>query len=137
MQNGERAYDAVKKLMRFVGQDAAIKYGGGGVYANLFGAHPPFQIDGNFGGGAGISEMLLQSHQGYIELLPALPKEWQTGAVKGFVARGNFVLDYAWEKGQLKKVKLLSRKGGTCKVKYKDQVKTLRTQVGKSYELKF
>ncbi|MGJ1483228.1 glycoside hydrolase family 95 protein [Sphingobacterium multivorum] len=137
MQNAERACDAVKKLMRFVGQDAAIKYGGGGVYANLFGAHPPFQIDGNFGGGAGISEMLLQSHQDYIELLPALPEEWQTGAVKGFVARGNFVLNYSWDKGQLKELKLLSRKGGICEVKYKDQVKTLHTKAGKSYELTF
>lgn len=81
--------------------------------------------------------MLLQSHQGYIELLPALPDEWQTGAVKGLVARGNFVLDFAWDNGVLKQVKLLSRKGGFCKVKYKDQMNTLQTQEGKSYELKF
>ncbi|WP_410528288.1 glycoside hydrolase family 95-like protein [Sphingobacterium sp. CZ-UAM] len=81
--------------------------------------------------------MLLQSHQGYIELLPALSEEWKIGAVKGFVARGNFVLDFTWDKGQLKEVKLFARKGGTCKLKYKDQVKTVRTQVGKSYVLKF
>jgi alpha-L-fucosidase 2 len=137
MQNAERAYDAVKKLMRFVGKEATVKYGGGGVYANLFGAHPPFQIDGNFGGGAGIAEMLLQSHQGYIELLPALPIEWPIGNIKGFVARGNFVIDMNWKGGKLIGAKVLSRNGGDCKIKYKDGFKDLKTVAGKNYEVKF
>jgi len=137
MQNAERAYDAVKKLMRFVGKDAAIKYGGGGIYANLFGAHPPFQIDGNFGGGAGIAEMLLQSHQGYIELLPALPVEWKTGAVKGFVARGNFVVNMTWKDGKLTSANILSRKGGNCKLMYNGKLKQMNTVANKSYVVKF
>lgn len=137
MQNGERAYDAVKKLMRFVGKDATVKYGGGGIYANLFGAHPPFQIDGNFGGGAGISEMLLQSHQGYIELLPALPVEWKTGSVKGFVTRGNFIVDMNWNDGKLIGAKILAPKGGICKIKYNGKFKEINTLAGKSYEVKF
>lgn len=137
MQNGERAYDAVKKLMRFVGKDAAIKMGGGGVYANLFGAHPPFQIDGNFGGGAGIAEMLLQSHQGYIELLPALPAEWKSGSVKGFVARGGFVVDMNWKEGKLTSAKVYSRVGGACELKYAGQRRKLDTKAGQSYALNF
>jgi len=137
MQNGERAYDAVKKLMRFVGKDAAIKYGGGGVYANLFGAHPPFQIDGNFGGGAGIAEMLLQSHQGYIALLPALPVEWPEGEIKGMVTRGGFVVDMNWKNGKLITAKIYARNGGLCKIKYNDSLKSLETTAGKSYDVKF
>lgn len=135
LQNGERAYDAIKKLMRFVGKDATIKMGGGGVYANLFGAHPPFQIDGNFGGAAGISEMLLQSHQGYIELLPALPDEWKEGEVKGLVARGGFTVDIKWKDGKITSAKMLSRHGGPIKVKYKDSIKEIPTQKGKTYSL--
>ncbi|WP_225872675.1 glycoside hydrolase family 95 protein [Pedobacter frigoris] len=137
MQNGERAYDAVKKLMRFVGKDAAIKMGGGGVYTNLFGAHPPFQIDGNFGGGAGIAEMLLQSHQGYVELLPALPVEWQSGSIKGFVTRGGFVVDMDWKAGKLISAKVYSRNGGTCEVKYAGQLKKLDTKAKRSYDINF
>jgi alpha-L-fucosidase 2 len=137
MQNGERAYDAVKKLMRFVGKDATVKYGGGGIYANLFGAHPPFQIDGNFGGGAGIAEMLLQSHQGYIELLPALPVEWPEGEVKGMVTRGGFVVDMRWKNGEIITAKIYARNGGSCKIKYRDSLKSLETSAGKSYEVKF
>lgn len=135
LQNAERAYDAVKKLMRYVGKDAAVKYGGGGVYTNLFGAHPPFQIDGNFGGGAAIAEMLLQSHQGYIELLPALPDEWRKGKVKGLVARGGFEIEIEWENKKLIRAKLISKKGGDCTVRYGNQKLLLRTAPGKNYML--
>lgn len=137
LQNGERAYDAVKKMLRYVGKDAQIKMGGGGVYSNLFGAHPPFQIDGNFGGGAGISEMLLQSHQGYIELLPALPVEWAEGEIKGLVARGGFVVDMKWKNGKLISAKVTSPIGGDCKIKYGSKTKELKTGAGKSYDLQF
>lgn len=135
MQNGERAYDAIKKMLRFVGKEAIMSTGGGGVYANLFGAHPPFQIDANFGGGAGISEMLLQSHQGYIELLPALPDEWKNGELRGVVARGGFVVDMIWKEGVITRAKIKSRIGGVCKVKYKKKIIEIQTLAGKEYKL--
>lgn len=91
-----------------------------GILNNLWDTHAPFQIDGNFGYTSGVTEMLMQSHLGYIELLPALPDVWQNGSVDGLVARGNFVMDLEWENGSAKQATFTSRDGGVCTVKYDD-----------------
>lgn len=106
---------------------------GGGVYRNLFDAHPPFQIDGNFGGAAGMAEMLVQSHAGYIELLPALPAALPDGTVKGLCARGGFEINMQWKAGALQEASILSKAGGGCIVKYKGKTIKLNTQKGKRY----
>ena len=106
-----------------------------GTLDNLWDTHPPFQIDGNFGGTAGVTEMLLQSHAGFIHLLPSLPDAWSEGSVSGLEARGNFCLDLTWANGQLTEALLTSRKGGRCILRYGDQELTLQTRPGKSYRI--
>ena len=100
---------------------------------NLFDTHPPFQIDGNFGGTAGITEMLLQSHNGIINILPALPDKWESGSIKGIKARGNFELNISWENHELTRLEMTAIKGGTASIKYKDYSISIETIPGETY----
>lgn len=103
---------------------------------NLFGQHPPFQMDANFGTTAGIAEMLIQSHNGTIYLLPALPEEWPTREVKGLRPRGGYVVDIKWSNGKLVSAQILAKNGGEVTVKYGPKAKQLSLKPGKCIQFK-
>ena len=104
---------------------------GGGTYPNLFDAHPPFQIDGNFGGTAGVCEMLIQSQTNYLELLPALPDQWRKGSVSGLCARGGIEVNMSWEDGKVKTASFLSKKDGKVTIHYNGTSKNIKLKAGK------
>jgi alpha-L-fucosidase 2 len=105
------------------------------TYPNMFDAHPPFQIDGNFGGANGMMEMLLQSVNGEIELLPALPRAWRTGSVRGLRARGGFEVDIAWRDGELLSAQVRGLPGGVAKIRYREKLRDVGVAQGRRVNL--
>lgn len=137
------AYHIYQKLLNFIspddykGDDARR---GGGTYPNLLDAHSPFQIDGNFGGTAGVAEMLLQSSfvdgKSLITLLPALPAEWKDGAIRGLCARGGFVVDMEWSNGKVVSATITARNGTATTVTYNGKKKSISLKKGNSITLR-
>ncbi len=154
--DGNRAYKMLRELMRYVDPDGykgEFKLTGGGTYPNLFDAHPPFQIDGNFGGAAAFAEMLLQSSASEIRLLPALPVAWDEGSVSGLKARGNFEISMHWKENRLLSASVKSNAGGKTSIIYNRKFSIhnieaekdiqgfykleIDTEKGKIYDIKF
>ena len=138
--DGDHAYLILNNLIvPSLNTDNVDMAEGGGLYANLFDAHPPFQIDGNFGATSGITEMLLQSHlrdqngDYYLDILPALPTKFANGKISGLVAKGGFEVNIEWENNVLKKLQVVSKIGNSLNVRYKGEVVSLKTAKGKKY----
>lgn len=138
LHDSKNAYHIYRKLLRYVspdgyqGKDARR---GGGTYPNLLDAHSPFQIDGNFGGCAGVVEMLMQSTADEIILLPALPAQWKDGSVKGICARGGFVVDMAWKDGKVVSLAVFSRKGGKTRISFNGKRNSISLKAGEKKQL--
>lgn len=125
LQDGEKAYENLMGLLRK------------STLTNLFDTHPPFQIDGNFGGTAGIAEMLIQSHNSLIRLLPAIPEAWKTGEVEGLCARGGFVISMKWDQGKIQNTKIYSARGGKCRLEYNGEQQEISLKAGEEKTISF
>lgn len=138
--DGNRAYKMYRELLRYVdpdGKKTEKPRRGGGTYPNLFDAHPPFQIDGNFGGAAAVAEMLVQSNENEIRLLPALPDSWETGNVKGICARGGFEIEMSWSNKKLDKTLISSKIGGKTTLIFGDKKQDITLKKGETLEIKW
>jgi alpha-L-fucosidase 2 len=152
LRDGNHAYHLIRQLLQYTESDKIEMHNGGGTYPNFFDAHPPFQIDGNFAGCAGMAEMLLQSHEEFIDILPALPAAWPNGNISGLCARGGFEVAMQWQKGRLQSGQIKSLAGQTCLVKchqpiqvvgvsgklsklHDDYLLSFKTQSGKTYKI--
>ena len=129
--DGEQAFNTIKTQMKYCKPGTKLTTAKeGGTYPNLFDAHPPFQIDGNFGATAGIAEMLLQSTLDRIVLLPALPTAWKSGSMKGLRAKGGATVDLTWQDGELTSCQMRAEVSLATKVRYGDEVREISLQAG-------
>ncbi len=139
LKNGKKAHQIYRKLLTAVAPEGSRmpNYSkGGGTYPNLFDAHPPFQIDGNFGGTAGVCEMLMQSGDNKIELLPALPEQWKDGSVSGLCARGGFEVNFKWKDGKVRDCSIKAKTNSSVTLLYNGQQKTVKLKAGKTQNIK-
>ena len=134
--DGDHAYKLLRRAMQVTGVETVNMMDGGGVYPNMLSTHPPFQLDGNMGATAGMAELLVQSHAGAIDILPALPSSWESGKIMGLRARGGFELDIEWKEWKLTELKVVPRSNVACVIRYNGhQIELESLNLGKSYVL--
>ena len=138
LHRADKAYQIYRKQLTYVSPEVYkdSKHRSGGTYPNLFDAHPPFQIDGNFGGTAGVCEMLMQCDGETMDLIPALPQEWKAGEMKGLKARGNYGVSLAWNNGKLTRASITSKNGGNLTINYNGKQKVLSFKAGETKIIK-
>ena len=133
MLDGDHAFTIISNMLRLLPNEGQERqYPNGRTFPNLFDAHPPFQIDGNFGATAGVAEMLLQSHDGAVHLLPALPQAWGDGSVSGLKARGGYEISITWKGGKLASAVILPTYSGTLRLRVPTPIK--QGSLVKSYQ---